>query len=31
GQSFSEQEAKQAMESIKCKDLKLYRNKTRAA
>jgi hypothetical protein len=31
GKSFSKQEAKQAMESIKCKDLKLYRNKTRAA
>jgi hypothetical protein len=31
GQSFSEEEAKQAMQSIKCKDLKQYRNKARAA
>ncbi len=31
GQSFSRQEAKQAMQSIKIKDLKLYKNKARAA
>lgn len=31
GQPFSQQEAKQAMQSIKCKDLKLYKNKARAA
>ena len=31
GQPFSQQETKQAMQSIKCKDLKLYNNKTKAA
>ena len=31
GQSFSEQEAKKALQSIKCKYLKLYRNQARAA
>ena len=31
GQSFSPQEAKQAMQSIKIKDLKSYKNNARAA
>ena len=31
GQSFSKEEAKQSMENIKCKDLKLYRNKKKVA
>ena len=31
GRSFSQQEVKQAMQNIKCKDLKLYRNTARAA
>jgi hypothetical protein len=31
GQPFSQQETKQAMQSIKCKDLKLHKNKTKAA
>lgn len=31
GQAFSPQEVKQAMQSIKIKDLKLYKNKARAA
>lgn len=31
GQPFSEQEAKQALQNVKCKDLKLYRNKEKAA
>ena len=31
GESFSEQEAKQALQSIKCKDLKLYKSQAKAA
>ena len=30
GQSFSQQEAKKALQNIKCKDLKLHRNKAKA-